>query len=72
MTTPSDDDNGLPTELPTPQRFSIKVEEAIRQKQVLAVRLQLIKDVGHFYYGLCRHPKQGDYGRMARNSRAQG
>lgn len=58
--------SGLPYDLPFPGRFSVPVEEAISQKNVLPVRLKLIKDVGAFYYGICKHPKQGDYGRIAR------
>lgn len=57
---------GLPYDLPIPDRFSIKVEEAISRNEILNARLQLIKDAGNFYYGLCKHPKQGDYGRMAK------
>ncbi len=56
---------GLPDHLPFPERFSIRVENAIRDGNVLSVRSQLIADISTFYYGLASHPQQGDYKRMA-------
>ena len=55
----------LPHHLPFPDRFSIRVEEAITSDNILSVRRQLISDVGSFYYALSKHPLQGDYKRMA-------
>ena len=31
---------------------------------VLPVRLNLIKDVGAFYFSICKHPNQEDYARL--------
>ena len=56
---------GLPDHLPFPERFSIRVEKAIRDGNVLSVRSQLIADISTFYYRLASHPQQGDYKRMA-------
>lgn len=55
----------LPQNLPFPERLSIKVEAAISNGSVVHERTQLIADVGTFYYGLSRHPRQGDYKRIA-------
>lgn len=55
----------LPGHLPFPDRFSIRVEEAICNNNILSVRRQLISDLGSFYYALSKHPLQGDYKRMA-------
>ena len=55
----------LPDHLPFPDHFSIRVEEAIASNQVLAVRKQLISDIGAFYFALSKHPLQGDYKRIA-------
>ena len=55
----------LPGHLPFPDRFSIRVEEAISSDNILSVRRQLISDLGSFYYALSKHPLQGDYKRMA-------
>ena len=43
----------------------VRVENAIRDGNVLSVRSQLIADISTFYYGLASHPQQGDYKRMA-------
>ena len=55
----------LPGHLPFPDRFSIRVEEAISNHDILSVRRQLICDLGSFYYALSKHPLQGDYKRIA-------
>ena len=57
---------GLPKDLLFPERFSIPVEEAISSGNVQPVRLKLMNDVSTFYYSLCKHPRQGDYTRIAR------
>ena len=46
----------LPTHLPFPDRFSIKVENSIANGNVLSARKQLIADIGQFYYGIASHP----------------
>ena len=56
---------GLPDHLPFPNKFSMKVEAAIAQGNILIARKQLISDVGMFYYGMATHPYQGDYKRIA-------
>jgi hypothetical protein len=58
-------DEALPHNLPFPERLSIKVEAAISNRSVVSERTQLIADVSTFYYGLSRHPRQGDYKRIA-------
>lgn len=63
-----DGSTGLPKELPFPDCFSIQVEAAIQNNNVLPVRLKLINDISHFYYGICKHPRQGDYKRIARKA----
>lgn len=55
----------LPTHLPFPDRFSIKVENSIANGNVLSARKQLIADIGQFYYGIASHPIHGDYRKMA-------
>ena len=62
---PKDKNKGISGNLPFPNRFSIRVEKAIEDGNVLPVRRQLIADVGIFYSGICSHPQQGDYKRMA-------
>jgi hypothetical protein len=57
---------GLSIDLPFPECFSIPVEEAISSGNVQPVRLKLMNDVSTFYYSLCKHPRQGDYTRIAR------
>ena len=42
----------LPDHLPFPERFSIGVEKAIRDGNVLSVRSQLIADILHFIMAL--------------------
>ena len=57
--------SGLPTVLPFPKRFSVRVETAISAGNVLPVRRYLIADVGSFYLGLTSHPSPTDYKRVA-------
>ena len=56
---------GLPDHLPLPDRFSIRIEEAVSADQVLSVRRQIIVDLGSFHYALSKRPLLGDYKRMA-------
>ena len=51
--------------LPFPDRFSIRIEEAVSADQVLSVRRQIIVDLGSFHYALSKRPLLGDYKRMA-------
>ena len=55
----------LPDQLPFPERFSIRTEEAISADKIRSVRRQLVADLGSFYYSLSNHPLQGAYKRMA-------
>ena len=48
----------LPDQLTFPDRFSIRVEEAISADNILSVRRQLISDLGSFYYALSKHSLQ--------------
>ena len=56
---------GLPFNLPFPDRFSIKVEMAIADGNVLPARRQLVADIATFYHGICQTPLQGNYKRIA-------
>ncbi|XP_028415713.1 uncharacterized protein LOC114539287 [Dendronephthya gigantea] len=56
---------GLPTDMGFPERFSMKVERAIEEGNILPVRRQLIADIAQFYQGLSNSPQQGDYKRIA-------
>ena len=56
---------GLPLNLPFPDRFSIKVEKAIQDGNVLSMRRSLIAEICTFYSGICSNPQQGDYKRIA-------
>ena len=56
---------GLPDHLLFLECFSIRVEKAIRDGNVLSVRSQLIADSSTFYYGLASHAQQEDHKRMA-------
>lgn len=62
----TEETSGLPKDLPFPQCFSIAVERAIADNNVQPVRLKLMNDISSFYYGICKHPRQGDYCRIAR------
>ena len=51
----------LPDPLPFPSNFSVVVQEAMDNGNVLPVRRHLVNDIGSFYFGLTSHPQQGDY-----------
>ena len=55
----------IPEPVPFPDRWSPRVQAAIDSSRLPEVRKQFITDAGGFYYGMCKHPAQGDYRRIA-------